>query len=444
MSSRIAVPLLASLLALPAATAAESADGPEALTLERALELAAANHETIGIAAARLERAQAFRRQAIAQLVPSLTLSGTYTRRAEEVTRVIDGDEVTVQAIDALQGQATVESTLVDLRALPLIRAASRSAEAQAAESEELTRALAFDVADTFFAALSAERLLAAAERRVEVAAATVEESTIRLEAGLANRNDKTRTELELATARLEVTQAESLVTSTRLALGFLIGLPVGGALAEPGPPPIPDGDRDALVERARAASRELVALERRASAARQSALAPRLGIVPTLDLRGLYRLTNEEGLSGRDEDWNVSLNLGWALFDGGDRAAIAAQRDAEAREAELVLERRRREIAVEVEGALADLAAAEAGERQAAVRLEVAGDNAEEVRERFQNGLATALEQADALVARFEAEAEVERQRFAVARARLALERAVGLWPAAFEPAAPAQEIEP
>src|SRR5690606_22655855 len=117
----------------------------------------------------------------------------------------------------------------------------------------------------------------------------------------------------------------------------------------------------------------------------------------------------------------NVSLNLGWALFDGGDRAALAAQRDAEAREAELVLERRRREVAVEVEGALAELAAAEAGERQAAVRLEVAGDNSEEVRERFQNGLATALEQADALVARFEAEAELERQRFAVARARLA-----------------------
>lgn len=441
MPNRLAPLLLASLLAAPALAAQQAA---EPLTLEQALELAAANHETGGIAAARLERAQAFRRQALAQLVPSLTISGTYTRRAEEVTRVIDGDEVTVQAIDALAGQAVVESTLVDLRALPLIRAAGSSLEAQAAESEELRRALAFDVADTYFAALSAERLLGAARRRVEVAAATVEESTIRLEAGLANRNDRTRTELELATARLEVTQAESLVTSTRLALGFLIGLPLEAGLLEPDPPPIPEGDRDALIERARRASRELVALERRAAAARQSALAPRLGIVPTLDLRGLYRLTNEEGLSGRDEDWNVALNLGWALFDGGDRAALAAQRDAEAREAELVFERRRREIAVEVEAALADLANAEAGRSQAAVRLEVAGENAEEVRERFQNGLATALEQADALVARFEAEAEVERQRFAVARARLALERAVGLWPAALEPTAATQEIEP
>ncbi|GMU65043.1 MAG: hypothetical protein AMXMBFR36_13170 [Acidobacteriota bacterium] len=441
MPNRLAPLLLASLLAAPALAAQQAA---EPLTLEQALELAAANHETGGIAAARLERAQAFRRQALAQLVPSLTISGTYTRRAEEVTRVIDGDEVTVQAIDALAGQAVVESTLLDLRALPLIRAAGSSLEAQAAESEELRRALAFDVADTYFAALSAERLLGAARRRVEVAAATVEESTIRLEAGLANRNDRTRTELELATARLEVTQAESLVTSTRLALGFLIGLPLEAGLLEPDPPPIPEGDRDALIERARRASRELVALERRAAAARQSALAPRLGIVPTLDLRGLYRLTNEEGLSGRDEDWNVALNLGWALFDGGDRAALAAQRDAEAREAELVFERRRREIAVEVEAALADLTNAEAGRSQAAVRLEVAGENAEEVRERFKNGLATALEQADALVARFEAEAEVERQRFAVARARLALERAVGLWPAALEPTAATQEIEP
>ena len=51
---------------------------------------------------------------------------------------------------------------------------------------------------------LGADGLLAAAERRVRVAEATVDESRLRLEAGLANRNDLTRAELELATARLE------------------------------------------------------------------------------------------------------------------------------------------------------------------------------------------------------------------------------------------------
>ena len=55
----------------------------------------------------------------------------------------------------------------------------------------------------------------------------------------------------------------------------------------------------------------------------------------------------------------------------------------------------------------------------------------AEEVRERFQNGLATALEQTDAQVAEFEAEVEVARQGFARDVADLALQRALGGWPA-------------
>ena len=55
-----------------------------------------------------------------------------------------------------------------------------------------------------------------------------------------------------------------------------------------------------------------------------------------------------------------------------------------------------------------------------------MARQNAEEVRERFIHGLATGLEQADALVSAFEAEAEMARQGFAVRIAHLALSRAL------------------
>ena len=427
-------PKLALLAALLLAAAAPWPVAAEALTLERALELAAANNETPAIAEARLEQARAVRGQAIARLLPSLTVTGNYTRRAREVTRTVDGEEFTVQAIDALSGQALVESTLFDLRALPLVRAASRGVAAQELESAELRRALAFDVASGFYAVLSAERLRDAARRRVDVARATAEESQIRLEAGLADRNDVTRTELEWSTARLEATRAGNLVTAARLALGYLVGLPVDGELAPPPEGAAPEGARAELVERAVAASPTLAALAERVAAARQLALAPRLGIVPSLDLRGTWRWTNEAGLSGREEDWNLGLGLTWSIWDGGEREALAAQRDAEAREAGLVFERERRALAVEVESALADLATAEAAREQAEVRLAVATQNAEEVRERFLNGLATALEQADALVGQFEADAALAREQFAVSLSRLALERAVGLWPAGLD----------
>jgi len=398
------------------------------LTLADAIALARAGSEVPGVATARVERAEALRRQAVSLLVPSLTLSGTYTRRAREVTRIVDGDEVTVQALDALGAQGVVESTLFDLRAVPLIRAASRSLEAQRLESSELERELAFDVASTFYTVLSAEQLQAAAERRVRVAEATVDEARIRLDAGLANRNDFTRADLELATARLEATRTARDVESARLSLGFLIAATVADRpLATPDPLPAIEAGPDALVARAVAARRDVAALAERAEAARQSAIAPRLGIVPTLDLRGLYRLTNESGLSGNDEDWNLGLTLTWQLFDGGTRAALADQRDAEAREAELDLDRETRRIALEVEQALTVLESADAAHVQAQARLAAARQNAEEVRERYRAGLASALEQADAQVSEFEAEAELARQGFLRAIARLALERALG-----------------
>jgi outer membrane protein len=430
------IPLCAQSGSLPeAARLPEAAPLAGALTLEQAIRLAIAGNEISGVAEARLEGAAALKRQAIAQLVPALTITANATRRAREVTRTIDGDEVTVQAIDAYSGQAAIDTPLFDLRALPLIRAARSGLAAQQVESRELVRALAFDVADGFYAVLSLERLLEAARQRVTVARQTVEESRIRLDAGLANRNDLTRTQLELATAELGATRAASDVTTARLALAYLINAPVESALAVPERSAPPVVDRAALVDRALAGRRELVGLEERVLQAKRLALAPRLGWVPRLDLRGIYRWTNEAGLSGNSEDWNLGANLTWEIFDGGDRSSLAAQLDAQAKELELGLVQRRRQVALEVDRASADLATADAALLQAQTQLEVAAQNAEEVRERFQNGLATALEQTDAQVSAFESEAAVAQVGFARDVAGLALERAIGAWPAGDDP---------
>ena len=421
-------------------------DGAEPLTIAAAIRSAQAVNEIPAIAAARVEHAAALRRQAVAALVPRLTFSTTYTRRAQEVTREIDGDEVTVQAIDALNGQALAQATLVDLRALPLLRAATRGVAAQRLESSELERALAHDTATGFLLVLGAEQLRDAARERVRVAAKTVDEARLRVEAGLAGRNDATRAELELATARLAETRATNDVDLSRRSLSFLVGGEVGERqLVEPDDLALPAGSLAELAERAVATRADLAALAERHEQARQLAVAPRLGFVPRLDARGLYTGTNEAGLSGREEDWNVAVTLIWELFDGGNRSALAAQLDAEAEEAELALAQSRRAVTLEVGLSATELTTSEASLVQAEARLAAARDNALEVRERYGNGLATALEQADAAVEQFEAESELVRQRYTRALSRLALARAIGLWPdGASEPPEPAADDSP
>lgn len=418
------------------------------MTLAEALALAARNNERSGIATARLDRARALRRQAYATLLPDVNVAGTYTRRSEEVTRTIDDDEVVVQALNALSGSATVDATLLDVRAFPVARSASRNLEAQEYSSAEIRRTLAYEVAETFFSVLSAERLRDAASRRIEVSQATVSDARIRLEAGLASSNDLTRAELELATARLSLTQAESLVRTARLSLGFLIGVPAERPLLEPGAEPT-EGDTEALERAALDSRADLKDLTLRAEALRLLALEPKLRFVPTLTLRGTYRGTNEAGLSGRETDWNLAALFSWEVFDGGVRYAQAAAREAEYREALLTVDALRRQIGLEVRTARTDLETARAALEQAEVRARVAEQNAREVRVRYSEGLATALEQADATASAFEASAELARQRFALGVARLSLSQAVGRWPADAVPssetaATPAEPLAP
>lgn len=400
------------------------------LTLAEALALAARNNERAGIARARVDRARALRREAYATLLPEVNVTGTYTRRSEEVTRTIDDEEVVVQARNALSGAATVDATLLDVRAFPVARSFSRNLEAQENASLEIRRTLAYEVAETFFSVLSAERLRDAASRRIQVAQATVSDARIRMEAGLASSNDHTRAELELATARLSLTQAESLVRTDRLLLGYLIGAPADRPLVEPGAEPTEGEGIDALEVIALKSRADLKELTLRAEALRLLALEPKLRFVPTMSLRGTYRGTNEAGLSGRETDWNLAALFSWEVFDGGVRYAQAAAREAEYREALLTADARKRQIGLEVRTARTDLETARAALEQAEVRARVAEQNAREVRVRYSEGLATALEQADATASAFEASAELARQRFALGVARLSLSQALGRWP--------------
>lgn len=399
----------------------------ERLTLERALELAAQQSEEIALSRLRELRSSAERRQALASVLPALSMSGTFTRRAREVTREVGGETITVQARDAYSAQAVVESTLLDLRAFPALAAADRLVLAAGLESREVRRTVAFEVARSFLAVLAVERLAEAALRRVDVAQQTIRETRLRLEAGLADRNDQTRSELEEAAARLQLTDLERQLSLARLDLEFWIGKRLEGPLAEPELPEPRPRNVTELHEAARRQRSDLKALQERLEAARFAVDAVSRGWLPTLDFRGVYRWTNEAGLSGRQADWNLGLVLSWSLWDGGLREAQSAARQTLAEEIEVELRRLERRALHEIDLALLERDSARAALEQAEVQDRAARANAQEVRVRYREGLASALEQADAQVAAFEASARLARARFQLDSAQLDLARALG-----------------
>ncbi|HVT42955.1 MAG TPA: TolC family protein [Thermoanaerobaculia bacterium] len=414
---------------LPAIARAE-----EALTIEEAIHLAVTRNERALAADARVDVAEARVRRARSFFFPDVTLTGNYTRRAYESVRRIGDEDVTIQSRNALSSTLVLNQSLFDLRAIPLYRQARLERDSIELGAREDKRLVRFEAADAFLVTLSLEQVLQAAERRRNFASASLTDSRARFEAGLVSSNDVTRAELELATAEREAARARGDVASAYVQLSNLVNADVQGPLAVPAPlleaPPAQGLSESDVVESAKARRLDLASLRSHAAALDQFAREPSMRIVPRLSLNGQTRATNESGISGRDVDGFLGLILTWSAFDGGARGAEGAERRALARLANLDAVDRERDIERQVRTAIADLGSDQASLRQAAIASETARRNADETGELYRQGLASALEVADANIRLFESDVAEARARYSVALAHLDLRAASGLGP--------------
>ena len=425
---------VAALLVLAAATAG-AADVPApagpakagaALDLATAVRLALDRNEVPQIAAARISRAEATVARARAALLPRLTLGGSLSTAA--VNEFPAGGAANETAAWNASAQLTFSAS-----ATANLRASRFSLSAQLHDSQQLRRALAFSVVDTYLTILASEAQVGAAERRLGVSQSSVADAKARLQAGLSTRTDVTRAELEEAQAQLSITQARRAVTASRLALADLIVSNLDGPLTAPEAVPVPEREGQVLFNLAILYRPDLKALQFREAAAEQGERAAYGRYVPTLAVRAEAGQTPSNAPTALSDDQTqvtVSLLASWDVWDGGDREGAIDQARAERRETSLTRTGQLRGLSKDLLTALADLDTAEAALAQAQARDRLARANAEEVRARYKQGLATALEDADAISGQFEAESGLVSSRLDLDRSRLAIRRLVGLWP--------------
>ncbi len=378
-------------------------------------------NETFGIAREQIQQSEADVRRAWAALLPTVELRGSYTRRPPEI---VSGNQF-LQA-DALAGQFEVGLRVLDAPQIPTIGAADDRQSAQAARSRDLERGLRFDVADAYFTVLVAEGAEEAARERLRLAERSYRDADRRFQAGLSPRNDVSRTALELADARVTMTQAQNLTRQSRLRLGFFVGRPVTEALAPPEATFSVQTATIAVADRAVDLRPDLDALRSERQAAGRDAVEPWLRLIPAVEALGRGAIQND-GFLPDEILWSIQLTAIWRLYDGGERYADARANAARERELELSLRQLERQVRLEVESALLEINAADAARAQAEEQRRISDQNYQEVRERFTQGLATAVEQADAAVQRFEGEVALETAIFAQRQARLNLGRALG-----------------
>ena len=405
------------LLAILLSPMVSAQDGPP-LSLDGAVALAMERNERSAIADTAVAQAEARVGLARTAFLPRVDVFSTYRN---------DYSNPTDRTASA---SALLTQPIFEPRAFPLFRVARHERDAERLTATDTKRRLGFDAASAFLTTLSFEQVVLAARRRKDFAQTSLNDVRARFEAGLVSSNDVTRAELEVATADRAVAQAVGAVQSSRVELENLLNAPVG-PLERPAelleasalPPAI---DLPSAQQR----RTDIAARRADVEALRAFADIPRAGFLPSVGLTAQTRNINDGPITSRENDAFIGLSLNWSVFDSGVRRSQRIEREAQVRGAELELEADLRDVDRELRSAAVQLNTEQAALKEAIAARNAAQKNANETTILYREGLASALELADATQELFEAEVAEVTARYRMAVAYLALSEAEGLMP--------------
>ncbi len=429
------------LLAAPVTRAAPPPEErPAPLTLEDALQELDAESLTLAEARARAEQAAGLARQALAPALPTLSATGSYTRNSDEA-RIPLGRLLDAVAPGAAAGMGNlvvqprqVFSASAGLR-LPLVapsawqeaasaRSAARAAELSVGEVRLSLRAAL--VATAWNASAGSEvveasrRALAAAEEQQGLSERSLAAGTGVPLAVLQAKTEAVRKRSDLVRALADRDRAE-------LAAGVLLGRssPVRIELAPRGA--APPEEVGSLVDEALSQRPELAAARAEVEAAERQLSAARLRLLPQLSATAQVFAQDEPLVTGEETGWRASLELTWALYDGGFRYGRARQARGSIAEARARASRTRLLVAQEVEDAAREVRVAAERLRLSEEQARLAAEAAATARRSFAGGVAGSLEVIDANDRLYAAEMARAQARAGLGASWANLDRATG-----------------
>jgi len=439
---RIAVGLvaLASLTFAPPAAA-----GPEVkrMSLEDCVRIAAERNQSLERADAKIDEATAARRKMRGRFGPAVIVEAGI-QRWDENTEIefalpdmgidIDPIAMEVQEQTTRQLSFTVAQPVTGLWAVyEGHRALSLGEDAAVLERDAQAQDVSKTVADAYFQALTAEKMVEIAELSQRQLEAHVERARQLNAGGLLERNKLLEAEVRLAEVKAGVVQARGGVTLARSNLAFQMGLPasepVAPALVEakktPGPlvPYRKDADR-ALHQRP-----ELAAARTRVEQAEAGHRAAWAQMLPELNLVASAQYA--KGSSFQEEEaYFIGAQLKWTLWEWGSTyygidEAEARVRQARSGEAELS-----EAIRLQVRKARVDLDTATRKVDVMEATVSQAEENLRLNQRRFAQDANTSTDvlDAEALLAR--ARTNLATAQYEAERARVALRHATGSQP--------------
>lgn len=431
-----AVPGLTCFAALALWLTAGAETVETSLTLERCVEIALRDHPSLKEARATVEAANQRVWQQVAGYLPRGAFKYNLTRFDIPVEAAVRGVEVgggTAQQVSQLFNFNTtafaINQPLFDFgRNLDSIESARASRSAGESDLESTRQTVIFNVKQTYYAALLAQRLERVAEEALEQSRKHLEEPQARYDAGLAAEFDVTQEQVQVANDELGLITARSNVPLARESLYNAMGVSGSFALVDDNgertPMPL-EVDEAVALARAYASRPELKSLEAQQRAGEERVAALRKEYLPSVSGDAEYDFT------GRDfplrEGWAVGLTVNFPLFDSILTTARLGEAKADLRKLEAQTERQRQQILLEVRRGLVNLRAAAESIQMSEKVLERARKNLDLAAGRYSTGVGSIIEltgaQTSLTAARGTYEQALYNYRVSVAR----LEKAIG-----------------
>jgi len=395
----------------------------QALTLEQAIAMALERQPQIMARIGDLAAAQARVDQALSPLLPQSTISWSASRSQSTSSLTQSRSVGTGTTL-----QITASQLLFDFgKNFAATDAAKANAEVSRGDLELEKDLLIQTVKESYFTLLLSKRLVAVNDRALERADLNLRSAKGFFEVGTRPKSDVTRAEVDVANARVDLIRARNAVRLARVALNTALAIEVNAPtevrdILAYAPFPV---DPAQLAQEALRRRPDYMQVKARETAAEATVRQTFRQFLPDVTGTGTYGGTGSDFPLG--EIWAAGVTLSWTWFDGLNN--VARYREAKANLDAAKNRTRVLELQIRQEAEQAYLALGEAEERIGAAQkgVESAQENFRLAQGRFDAGVGTIIELADAQLALTRAQS-TEAQGladFRIARARL--EKALG-----------------
>ncbi len=397
-------------------------------TWDEVLDYLRARSTDLKMAIDQVLQAEGMTRQALAQYLPTITGSGSYTHnlitRSVIESTLVPGVVQTsrVPTPDTEAGGIQLQQDVINVQEFDEISINELGEDAARLSVEDEKRTLALSVSNQIVSVVTAEREAEINRVGLRVALEQLEIASRKKDLGAANGLDVVRAEQNAANARATLVTGDESLRETREALGLALGVPEETGVA-------PDINIDALAKSTMASCRTVTTVDERAdvAAARVKLDVAKRNLrnvyyqfLPTIGLQSTLSATSVAPTGYPNPTWNVQGILQVPIWDGGNRYGLLR----EARSAEDIavqqLEALRRQAVIQVEQARRQLEVAHTSDQVAREQRDLAALNDQMTQTAYSVGQGTSLELVTASEAHRQAELNLALEDFGVVKARI------------------------